>query len=171
MSYKNAAAAVSLRASAAASFAVVRQIPFDRRTVPAKPIIASATMHAPAHDRIHGPANGPAQVKRIDDAPQAARLARRDRLVLRHLPLVKAIAIRTQKNVPVHVDLDDLVRVGILGLFDAASKFNPEKHDVFSSCAKHYIKGAMLDSLRQLDCIPAHAPPAQASEGRSGGAP
>jgi RNA polymerase sigma factor for flagellar operon FliA len=72
-------------------------------------------------------------------------------VVLEHLPLVKAIAVRVHENLPVHVDLDDLVHAGILGLFDAASKFNPEKQVVFSSYAKHRIKGAILDSLRQLD--------------------
>jgi len=46
---------------------------------------------------------------------------------LEHLPLVKAIAIRVHENLPVHVDLDDLVHAGIIGLFDAATKFNPEK--------------------------------------------
>src|SRR5437016_13134990 len=81
----------------------------------------------------------------------SARLARRDRIVLEHLPLVKAIAIRVHENLPVHVDLDDLVHAGVLGLFDAASKFNPEKQVAFSSYAKHRIKGAILDSLRQLD--------------------
>src|SRR5882724_1516218 len=75
----------------------------------------------------------------------------RDRIVLDHLPLVKAIAVRVHENLPVHVDLDDLVHAGILGLFDAASKFNPDKQVVFSSYAKHRIKGAILDSLRQLD--------------------
>jgi RNA polymerase sigma factor for flagellar operon FliA len=55
------------------------------------------------------------------------------------------------ENLPVHVDLDDLVHAGILGLFDAATKFDPEKQVVFSSYAKHRIKGAILDSLRQLD--------------------
>jgi len=64
---------------------------------------------------------------------------------------VKAIAVRVHENLPVHVDLDDLVHAGILGLFDAASKFNPDKQVVFSSYAKHRIKGAILDSLRQLD--------------------
>jgi RNA polymerase sigma factor for flagellar operon FliA len=64
---------------------------------------------------------------------------------------VKAIAVRVHTNLPVHVDLDDLVHAGIIGLFDAATKFNPEKHVVFSSYAKHRIKGAILDSLRQLD--------------------
>ena len=77
--------------------------------------------------------------------------AQRDRIVLEHLPLVKAIAIRHQQNLPVHVDLDDLVHAGVLGLFDAAAKYSPEKNVVFSSYAQHRIKGAILDSLRQLD--------------------
>jgi RNA polymerase sigma factor for flagellar operon FliA len=84
-------------------------------------------------------------------AKEAAEIARRDRVVLDHLPLVKAIAVRVHENLPVHVDLDDLVHTGILGLFDAASKFDPEKQVAFSSYAKHRIKGAILDGLRQLD--------------------
>ena len=75
----------------------------------------------------------------------------RDRVVLENLSLVKAIAIRVHESLPVHVELDDLVHAGILGLFDAATKFNPYKQVAFSSYAKHRIKGAMLDSLRQLD--------------------
>src|SRR5207245_10790545 len=46
---------------------------------------------------------------------------------------------------------DSVVPAGILSLFDAANKFNPEKQVAFSSYAKHRIKGAILDSLRQLD--------------------
>ncbi len=75
----------------------------------------------------------------------------RDQIVLEHLPLVRAIAVRVHENLPVHVDLDDLVHAGVLGLFDAAKKYNPGKKVVFSSYAKHRIKGAILDSLRQLD--------------------
>src|ERR1041385_7020859 len=75
----------------------------------------------------------------------------RDRIVLEHLPLVKAIAVRVHENLPVHVDVDDLFHAGVLGLFDAAAKYNPDKKVVFSAYAKHRIKGAILDSLRQLD--------------------
>src|SRR5262249_53501862 len=75
----------------------------------------------------------------------------RDRIVLDHLPLVKAIAVRVHENLPVHVDLDDLIQPGILGLFGAASKYNLDKKVIFHSYAKHRIKGAILDSLRQLD--------------------
>jgi RNA polymerase sigma factor for flagellar operon FliA len=75
----------------------------------------------------------------------------RDRIVIEHLPLVKAIAIRVHENLPVHVDLDDLIHAGVLGLFDAVTKFDATKNVVFHSYAKHRIKGAILDSLRQLD--------------------
>jgi RNA polymerase sigma factor for flagellar operon FliA len=77
--------------------------------------------------------------------------AARDRIVLENLSLVKAIAVRVHENLPVHVDLDDLVHAGVLGLFDAAAKYNPDKKVIFQSYAKHRIKGAILDSLRQLD--------------------
>jgi RNA polymerase sigma factor for flagellar operon FliA len=77
--------------------------------------------------------------------------ATRDQIVLDHLPLVKAIAIRVHENLPVHVDMDDLFHAGVLGLFDAAVKYNPDKKVAFSAYAKHRIKGAILDSLRQLD--------------------
>lgn len=90
------------------------------------------------------------RAKRTTTAP-IAKISKRDRVVLEHLPLVKAIAVRVHENLPVHVDLDDLVHAGILGLFDAATKYNPDKKVVFSSYAKHRIKGAILDSLRQLD--------------------
>jgi RNA polymerase sigma factor for flagellar operon FliA len=84
--------------------------------------------------------------------PRVSRkLAHRDQLVLEHLPLVKAIAVRVRGNLPLHVELDDLVHAGILGLFDAATKYDTGKQVVFSSYAKHRIKGAILDSLRQMD--------------------
>src|SRR5258708_10978958 len=75
----------------------------------------------------------------------------RDELVLKHLPLVRAIAIRVYENLPVHVDVDDLVHAGIMGLFDAALKFNGEKQVSFHGYAKHRIKGEILDSLRDMD--------------------
>jgi RNA polymerase sigma factor for flagellar operon FliA len=75
----------------------------------------------------------------------------RDQVVLDHLSLVKAIAIRVHENLPVHVDLDDLIHAGVMGLFDAVSKYDGTKNVAFHAYAKHRIKGAILDSLRQLD--------------------
>ena len=115
---------------------------------PAKPMGVSGTLHTRSTAKAEATAKLAAAQQ---SAQQTAKMARRDRVVLEHLPLVKAIAIRVHENLPVHVDVDDLVHAGILGLFDAASKFNPEKQVAFSSYAKHRIKGAILDSLRQLD--------------------
>lgn len=55
----------------------------------------------------------------------------RDQIVLEHLPLVRAIAIRVHENLPVHVELDDLNHAGVLGLFDAVDKFDPAKNVEF----------------------------------------
>lgn len=76
---------------------------------------------------------------------------RRDELTLKHLPLVTAIAARIRESLPVHVDLDDLVHAGVLGLFDAANKYESDKQVAFPAYAKHRIRGAILDSLRDLD--------------------
>src|ERR1017187_7024010 len=75
----------------------------------------------------------------------------RDQIVLDHLPLVKAIAIRVHENLPVYVDFEDLIHAGVLGLFDSVMKFDDTKTVAFHSYAKHRIKGAILDSLRELD--------------------
>jgi RNA polymerase sigma factor for flagellar operon FliA len=82
---------------------------------------------------------------------RCAKFALRDKLVMEHLPLVKAIAIRLYESLPVHADLDDLIHAGMIGLIDGAEKFDERKDIMFKSYAKHRIKGAMLDSLRQLD--------------------
>lgn len=93
------------------------------------------------------------QVRSVSGQRKQRRVSQemRDQIVLEHLPLVKAIAIRVHENLPVHVDLDDLVHAGVLGLFDAVKKYDAAKNVAFHAYAKHRIKGAILDSLRQLD--------------------
>jgi RNA polymerase sigma factor FliA len=89
--------------------------------------------------------------KKATEAAAANTDSQRDRLVLEHLPLVRAIAVRVYENLPVHLDLDDLVHAGIMGLFDAATKYDDNKQVTFKGYAKHRIKGAILDSLREMD--------------------
>ncbi len=88
---------------------------------------------------------------RIPVATPETDYTKRDQVVVENLSLVRAIAIRVHENLPVHVDLDDLIHAGVLGLMEAATKFDAEKAVSFSAYAKHRIKGAILDSLRQLD--------------------
>jgi RNA polymerase sigma factor (sigma-70 family) len=77
-----------------------------------------------------------------------------DQLLQEQLPQVKYIARRIHERLPQHVPLDDLVHAGIVGLIDAAHKFNPDKQVRFASYAKFRIRGAILDSLRDMDWSP-----------------
>lgn len=81
----------------------------------------------------------------------SSSLQERDRIVVDNLPLVRAIAIRVYESIPVHVDLDDLIHAGVMGLIDAATRFDESKEVSFQSYAKHRIKGSILDSLRAAD--------------------
>src|SRR5271165_3255358 len=77
-----------------------------------------------------------------------------DRLLLEQLPQVKYIARRIHERLPQHVPFDDLLHAGIVGLMDAVHKFDPSKNVRFSSYAKFRIRGAILDSLRDMDWSP-----------------
>jgi RNA polymerase sigma factor for flagellar operon FliA len=78
----------------------------------------------------------------------------RDQLILEHLPQIKYIAQRISTKLPSHVELNDLVSAGILGLLDAIEKFDPNRGVKFKTYAELRIKGAILDSLRNLDWAP-----------------
>lgn len=77
-----------------------------------------------------------------------------ERILLEHLPIVRFLARRIHERLPQHVDIEDLVSAGIVGLMDAFSKFDPAKKVQFRSYAQFRIRGAILDSLRTLDWSP-----------------
>jgi RNA polymerase sigma factor FliA len=78
----------------------------------------------------------------------------RQRLVLENLDEVRYIARRIHERLPPHVSFDDLIQAGMLGLIDAVDRFDPQKNVQFLSYARYRIRGAILDSLRQLDWGP-----------------
>jgi RNA polymerase sigma factor for flagellar operon FliA len=80
--------------------------------------------------------------------------AERDQLLLEHLPTVRYLARRIHERLPQHVELDDLISAGVVGLIDAFSKFDHNKKVQFKSYAQFRIRGAILDSLRTLDWSP-----------------
>jgi RNA polymerase sigma factor FliA len=80
--------------------------------------------------------------------------AERERVLMEQLPQVRYIARRIHERLPRHVPFEDLVHAGVLGLIDALNKFDQSKHVQFSSYAKFRIRGAILDSLRELDWSP-----------------
>ena len=77
-----------------------------------------------------------------------------ERVLLEHLPIVRFLARRIHERLPQHVDIEDLVSAGVVGLMDAFAKFDPTKKVQFRSYAQFRIRGAILDSLRTLDWSP-----------------
>ena len=77
-----------------------------------------------------------------------------EKTLLEHLPVVRFLARRIHERLPQHVDIEDLVSAGIVGLMDAFAKFDPKKKVQFRSYAQFRIRGAILDSLRTLDWSP-----------------
>jgi len=65
--------------------------------------------------------------------------------------LVKAVASRIKRRLPAHVDVEDLVQTGMIGLMEASTRFDASRKVEFSSYATTRITGAILDELRKVD--------------------
>lgn len=87
----------------------------------------------------------------LETSPVANATAVREQVLLENLPLVRFVARRIHDRLPQHVELEDLVSAGIVGLIDAYNKFDNGKNVQFRSYAQFRIRGAILDSLRSLD--------------------
>jgi RNA polymerase sigma factor for flagellar operon FliA len=82
---------------------------------------------------------------------QKLSAAERDQLIIRYAPWVKFIALRMAAKLPAHIQAEDLISAGIIGLIDALDKFNPAREVQFKTYAQIRIQGAMKDELRSLD--------------------
>ena len=78
----------------------------------------------------------------------------RDRLILTYAPLVKFVAGRVGASLPSHVDEQDLVSYGLLGLIGAIERFDPGRDIKFETYAIARIKGSIIDELRSMDWVP-----------------
>lgn len=89
-----------------------------------------------------------------DSPASALDPVERERLLQENLAEVRYIARRIHDRLPPHVPFDDLMHAGILGLIDAIDKFDPRRNVQLKSYARFRIRGAILDSLRQMDWSP-----------------
>ncbi|HYR85241.1 MAG TPA: FliA/WhiG family RNA polymerase sigma factor [Terriglobia bacterium] len=80
--------------------------------------------------------------------------AERETLIVETLPLIKHVAHRVATRLPANIEMRDLINAGVLGLLDAVDKFEPERGVKFKTYAEVRIRGAILDSLRNLDWAP-----------------
>ena len=79
------------------------------------------------------------------------RAAERNQLIVRYAPWVKFVALRMIARLPAHVQAEDLISAGIVGLIDALDKFDPAREVQFKTYALIRIQGAMKDELRSMD--------------------
>jgi RNA polymerase sigma factor for flagellar operon FliA len=91
----------------------------------------------------------------------ASGMVASDSLVRQYTPLVKRIAHHMIARLPASVQIDDLVQAGMMGLLDAASRFDEAQGIQFETFAAQRVRGAMLDELRESDWLPRSARKAQ----------
>ena len=88
------------------------------------------------------------------DMPIAVGLPPVDELVVKHGELVKRIAYHVVSRLPAHIEVDDLIQAGMIGLLNAAQNFTPTKGANFETYAGIRIRGAMLDEARKSNWTP-----------------
>ena len=78
----------------------------------------------------------------------------REEIIKRYSPMIKYVANRIAMRLPPHIEVDDLISVGVLGLMDAISKYDPTRGAKFKTYAEFRVRGAILDELRSMDWVP-----------------
>jgi len=77
----------------------------------------------------------------------------RDALIKQYVPLVQRLAHHMIAKLPPNVEVDDLIQVGMIGLAEALSRYEPSQGVQFETFATQRIRGAMLDELREGDWL------------------
>ncbi len=80
--------------------------------------------------------------------------ANKNELLVKHTPLVKKLAHMMMARLPPSVEVDDLIQAGMIGLLDAANRYEEVHGAQFETYAMQRIRGAMLDELRSNDWMP-----------------
>ncbi len=77
-----------------------------------------------------------------------------DALAIKHTSLVKRIAYHLAAKMPDHVQIDDLIQAGMIGLIEASRHFDPTKGASFETYAGIRIRGSIIDEVRTSDWTP-----------------
>lgn len=78
----------------------------------------------------------------------------RDQLISEHAEVARGIALKMARRCPDWIAREDLVAAGMLGLTEAAERYDESRIEPFLSFAEHRIRGAVLDELRRGDLLP-----------------
>jgi RNA polymerase sigma factor for flagellar operon FliA len=91
--------------------------------------------------------------KRTRKLSAKALASRRKVYAAKFFPYIEKVARRLARRLPAHVEMDDLISAGVIGLMEAAERFDPKRVDRFEAFAEFRIRGAMLDDLRARDTL------------------
>jgi RNA polymerase sigma factor for flagellar operon FliA len=83
--------------------------------------------------------------------------AERDRLISEHIEIARRISMRMARRCPDWIAREDLVAAGLLGLTEAAERYDSTRNEPFLAFAEKRIRGAVLDELRRGDIMPRRA--------------
>jgi RNA polymerase sigma factor for flagellar operon FliA len=78
---------------------------------------------------------------------------KQETIIREYAPKIKITALRLKHKLPRHVDLEELISAGTLGLMEALKKFDSKQNIKFETFADNRIRGAMLDELRRMDWL------------------
>jgi len=81
-------------------------------------------------------------------------LENREAVIIEYSPMVKYVANRIARRLPPHIEVEDLISVGVMGLIDAIEKYDPARGAKFKTYAEFRVRGAILDELRSMDWVP-----------------
>lgn len=87
-------------------------------------------------------------------ARQGTSISARDGLILDHMEMARRIACRLARRLPPSITLEEVVAAAVLGLAEAASRFDGNRGEPFEAFAAPRIRGAVLDELRRGDPLP-----------------
>jgi RNA polymerase sigma factor for flagellar operon FliA len=77
----------------------------------------------------------------------------RNQLITEYLPFVKRIVHRMAAHLPAHVDVDDLMNAGVIGLIQSIDRYDPARDNTLATFASFRIRGAVLSELRSRDVL------------------
>jgi len=84
----------------------------------------------------------------------ATGISDKEQCIKEYAPLVKRIAHFMMLKLPNSVQVDDIIQAGMIGLLDAAGRYDELRGAQFETYASQRIRGAMLDELRGADWLP-----------------
>ena len=77
----------------------------------------------------------------------------REQLILEHIPQVRYMVSRMATKLPPHLDLQDLMSAAMIGLINAADRFDSTRGVLFKTFAEQHVRGTILDELRSYDVL------------------